>query len=594
MKKHKKDKFESDIKLHEFSNRHLISRSMGYFKPHLWKVILASACAAVVSASNGAVAYLVKPAIDEIFVNKDVDALMLVPLMFVGVMLAKGLTRFLQIYLMDTTKLRVTEAMRNDSYQKLIRLPMRFFEESQVGILMSRVLGDVGGVGGIIPSIVMICRETLTIIGLIGVVLMQDAYLAFWALLVMPLAIYPFFYFGNKLRRIGREGRVVASTINTLVQESVSGVRVVKAFANEAMETNRFFKRSHDLVTVALRGVLASELSSRFMELIGAFGAGLVIWYGGLKVIEGHSTAGTFFSFMAAIIMLYDPIKKINTSYQDLQGALASAERSFDLLDSPEIVVEDGGSKTLGSAFEEMRIEDVRFSYPQNNTPALDGVSLEVRQGERIAIVGPSGSGKTTLVNLLPRFYDPQEGRILLNGLPLSDYTLESLRLHMGIVSQDAFLFNMTIRENIGYVRGEHTQEDIERAAKAAYAHDFILELPNGYDTVVGERGTKLSGGQKQRITIARALLKNPPLMILDEATSALDTESERIVQQALDNLMKDRTSLVIAHRLSTILNAHLIVVMENGKVVGQGRHRKLLDSCPLYRKLYEMQFNEE
>jgi subfamily B ATP-binding cassette protein MsbA len=327
------------------------------------------------------------------------------------------------------------------------------------------------------------------------------------------------------------------------------------------------------------------------MELVGAFGAGLVIWYGGMQVIEGHSTPGTFFSFMAAIIMLYDPIKKINTSYQDLQKALASAERAFDLLDSPKIIPEDGGTLQVEQPFQRLEIQDIRFSYPDTTVPALDGVSLEIRQGERVAIVGPSGSGKTTLANLLPRFYDVQEGAILLNGKSLSDYTLESLRLTMGIVSQDTFLFNMTIRENIGYVRGEHTQEDIERAARAAYAHEFILELPEGYDTVVGERGTKLSGGQKQRITIARALLKNPPLMILDEATSALDTESERIVQKALENLMADRTSIVIAHRLSTILNAHLIVVMEHGRIVGQGRHQQLLQTCPLYQKLYEMQF---
>jgi len=594
MSKKKYKEIEGDIKLHHFSNRHLIWRSFGYFKPHLWKVIVASLSAAVVSATNGGVAYLVKPAIDEIFVNKDVDALKLIPVLFIGVMLLKGITRFLQVYLMNTTNLRVAKTLRDHSYAKVVRLPMRFFEESRVGLLMSRVLGDVGGVGGTVPALIMIVRETLTVIGLIGVVLWQDAYLAFWALLVLPLAVYPFFYFGNKLRRIGRESRVRASTINTLVQESFSGIRVVKAFANEEAENKRFVRQSADLVRIALRGVLASELSSRFMELIGAFGAGLVIWYGGMQVIEGHSTPGTFFSFMAAIIMLYDPIKKINTSYQDLQKALASAERAFDLLDSPEIIPEDGGTLQVEQPFQRLDIQDIRFSYPDTTVPALDGVSLEIRQGERVAIVGPSGSGKTTLANLLPRFYDVQEGAILLNGKPLSDYTLESLRLTMGIVSQDTFLFNMTIRENIGYVRGEHTQEDIERAARAAYAHEFILELPEGYDTVVGERGTKLSGGQKQRITIARALLKNPPLLILDEATSALDTESERIVQKALENLMEDRTSIVIAHRLSTILNAHLIVVMQNGKVVGQGRHGKLLGTCPLYKKLYEMQFEAQ
>ncbi|SKA71130.1 ATP-binding cassette, subfamily B, MsbA [Paucidesulfovibrio gracilis DSM 16080] len=594
MSQHTKQEFQSDIKLHHFNNRHLLWRSFHYFYPHIWKVIIASVSALVVSATNGGVAYLVKPAIDDIFVNKDVEALKLVPLLFIGVMLAKGATRFLQVYLMRVTNLRVAQVLRDHCYDKVMRMPMRFFDDNRVGVLMSRVIGDVAGVGGTMPALIMIVRETLTVIGLLGVVLYQDAYLAMWSILVMPLAIYPFFYFGNKLRKIGRESRVRASTINTVAQETFSGVRVVKAFANEKNEIKRFVRQSADVVRIALRGVLASELSSRVMELVGAFGTGLVIWYGGMQVIQGVSTPGTFFSFMAAIIMLYEPVKKINTSYQDLQKALASAERTFDLLDSPEIVPEKSGSEELKETFQRLDIEDVRFFYPGNAKPALDGVNLEVRQGERVAIVGPSGSGKTTLVNLLPRFHDVSEGRILLNGRPVADYTLESLRLSMGIVSQDSFLFNDSVRNNIGYVSGEHSQADIERAAKAAYAHDFIMDLPDGYDTVVGERGVALSGGQKQRITIARALLKNPPLMILDEATSALDTESERIVQKALDNLMRERTSIVIAHRLSTVLNAHLIVVMEQGKIVSQGRHSQLLEKCPLYQRLYRMQFEGE
>lgn len=588
------DPIKSDIKLHHFSNAHLLSRCFSYFRPFLWRVVVATVSAALVSSSSGGVAYLVKPAIDDIFVRKDVNALMWVPLLFIAVMLAKGLFRFLQTYLMNTANLLVSRRLQADTYAKVIYLPLDFFEQTQVGVLMSRVIGDVNGVGKVIPSLIMIGREALSTIGLLAVVLWQDAYLALWSILVLPLAVYPFFYFGRKLRKIGREARIRASTVNSLVQESLSGIRVVKAFATEDRESKRFYTQVMDMVKIAVRGVLATELSSRVMELVGAFGVGLVIWYGGMQVIEGHSTPGTFFSFVTALIMLYDPIKNINSQYLDLQQAMASCERAFDLLDSPAIRPEQGGTLPVDPVFHELRIEDLHFRYPGVESPALDGISLEVRHGERIAIVGPSGAGKTTLVHLLLRFYNPESGRILLNGRSLADYDLAALRRSMGIVSQDTFLFNMSVRENISYGGKAFTQEEVETAARAAFAHDFIMELPEGYDTVVGERGVKLSGGQKQRLTIARALLLNPPLLILDEATSALDTQSERIVQMALENLMKDRTSIVIAHRLSTILNAHLIVVMERGKIIAQGRHRKLLETCGLYKRLYEMQFNDQ
>ncbi|MGE4552404.1 MAG: ABC transporter ATP-binding protein, partial [Desulfovibrionaceae bacterium] len=547
-----------------------------------------------VSASNGGVAYLVKPAIDKIFVSKDTTALAMVPLAFIGVMLAKGVARFLQCYLMNTTSLRVTQTLRNDTFSKILRLPMDYFDKSRVGVIMSRALGDVGGVSSIGPTAIMLGREILTVFVLLGYVFYLDAFLAVCGVVVLPLAMYPFLHFGKKLRRIGRETQVQAAALNNHVQENISGIRVVKAFAKEQPSFDRFAAESDRVVRIGLRGVLASELSSRFMELVGALGAGLVIWYGGKEVIAGHSTPGTFFSFITSMIMLYDPVKSINDNWLNLQKSFASTERVFDLLDSPSITVEQGGDTALDEPFRSLDVEGVRFTYPTGARPALDGVDLTVRAGERVALVGPSGGGKTTLANLLPRFYDPQEGVIRLNGRPLKDYTLQSLRLSMGVVSQDAFLFNMTIAENIGYVEGEHTREAIEAAAKAAYAHDFILGLSEGYETVVGERGVKLSGGQKQRITIARAILKNPPLLILDEATSALDTESERIVQMALDNLMADRTTVVIAHRLSTVLSADMILVVDQGHIVGRGRHEELLTTCPLYKRLYEMQFQSD
>ena len=574
-------------------NKHLIKRCLSYFGPYKFKIIIAFISMGIVAAATAATAYLIQPAMDDIFINKDREALKLVPIAFVMVMLIKGLFRFLQTYLMNSTGLLVLESLRNDLFNKIICLPMDFFEESQVGMLMSRILNDVIQIRASLPSFIMMIREVCTIICLIGLVFYRDPHLATFAVLVLPLAIYPFFYFGRKLRKLGRKNQSKISDINALLQESFSGVKVIKAFANERREREKFEDENNRLVTIAIKEVLNSELSSRIMEIVGAFGIGLVLWYGGSQVIEGHSTPGTFFSFIAALVMLYEPIKKMNTSNIAIQGALAGAERVFEILDSPEINVEKGGSVELENEFKKLEIKNLTFSYPSSEAPVLDNINLDVESGQKVAIVGPSGSGKTTLVNLIPRFYDSQQGKILLNGRPVNEYTLKSLRLNIGMVSQETFLFNASVRDNISYVSIDSEIENVRECAETAFAHEFIDKLPEGYDTLVGERGVRLSGGQKQRLTIARALFKNPPLLILDEATSALDTEAERIVQLALENLMKDRTSIVIAHRLSTVLSADVIVVMEKGKIVSKGTHKELLEKCPLYIKLYNMQFQD-
>ena len=574
-------------------NKHLIKRCLSYFGPYKFKVFVAFISMGVVAAATAATAYLIQPAMDDIFINKDREALMLVPIAFVLVMLIKGVFRFLQTYLMNSTGLLVLERLRNDLFSKIICLPMGFFEESQVGMLMSRILNDVIEIRASLPSFIMMIREAFTIICLIGLVFYRDPYLASFAVLVLPLAIFPFFYFGRKLRKLGRKNQSKISDINALLQESFSGVKVIKAFANEKLESSKFEQENNRLVTIAIKEVLNSELSSRIMEIVGAFGIGLVLWYGGTQVIDGNSTPGTFFSFIAALVMLYEPIKKMNTSNIAIQRALAGAERVFEILDSPKINVELGGDVEWEKDFKKLEIKDLTFSYPSSEKPVLDNINLDVEAGQKIAIVGPSGSGKTTLVNLIPRFYDATEGSIAINGRAVSDYTLKSLRLNIGMVSQETFLFNASVRDNIAYVSQDASIEDVQQSARNAYAHEFVEKLPEGYETMVGERGVRLSGGQKQRLTIARALLKNPPLLILDEATSALDTEAERIVQMALENLMKDRTSIVIAHRLSTVLSADVIVVMEKGKIVSKGSHRELLEKCPLYTKLYNMQFQD-
>jgi subfamily B ATP-binding cassette protein MsbA len=427
----------------------------------------------------------------------------------------------------------------------------------------------------------------------VALIIYRDSFLAFWALLVFPLAVYPVVHFGKKLRKLGRKQQSQIADISSILQETFSGIRVMKAFAAEEQESAAFRKSNGKLIRLALKGTVYNLLSSPIMEFIGALGAGLVIWYGGSQVIAGNATPGSFFSFMTALIMLYEPFKSISSANNQIQKALAGAERVFDILDSPKIREEQGGQRPFGNEFQALDIDKVSFTYPDAATPALNNIDLHIRAGEKIAIVGSSGSGKTTLANLIPRFFDVKDGEIRLNDTPLRDYRLEELRRSIGIVSQDPFLFNTSVIENIRY-GNEHISKDlVEQAARAAYANDFIAELPEKYDTVIGERGVKLSGGQKQRITIARAILKNPSLLILDEATSALDTESERIVQQALENLMQDRTSIVIAHRLSTILSADRIVVMNKGEIVDIGSHDQLLESCSVYRKLYTMQFSE-
>lgn len=568
----------------------LLKRTLKYFLPYKMAIAISLFAMAVVAATTGASAYLIKPALDDIFINKNEEYLMLLPFVYFILVLAKGAGRYTQNYFMTACALKVLERLRNELFDKIVCLPLKFFEDQQVGMLMSRIVNDVAQIRSCLPSVVKGVRQLLTMIGLLFVVFYQDAYLATWAVLVLPLALFPFIHFGRKLRKIGRKNQVLISAMTTFLQEKFSGIRVVKAFANENGEKKGFRKENSRIVKLALKQTVVGQMSSPIMELIGAIGIGLVVWYGGSKVIAGEQTAGTFFSFVAALVMLYDPVKELTSANNSLQKALAGAERVFEILDSPNIMVEQDGSQVL-EEFNSLTFDNVTFGYDSADHPALSNINLTINEGEKVAIVGPSGAGKTTFVNLIPRFYEQQEGRILINGVDSRSYTLQSLRQNVAIVSQDAFLFDITIAENIAYSSENTSFESIQQAAKAAFSHDFIMEFPEGYDTVVGERGVRLSGGQKQRLTIARALLKNAPLLILDEATSALDSESEKIVQKALENLMKNRTSFVIAHRLSTILSADRILVMQDGQVVDEGTHESLLESSPLYQRLYTLQF---
>lgn len=571
----------------------LAKRTLVYFKQFKVRIFISILALGVVAAASGATAFLVKPALDDIFINKDQRALVIVPLLLVLVFGLKGFFLYVQNFQMNYCGIRVLGQLRKELYFKMIELPVRFFEDNRTGMLMARITSDVNLLAVSLPKLVELVRHILTMIVLIGVVFYRDPVLATLSLIIYPIAIYPFVYFAKKLRKMGRKTQTKISDITNFLQETFSGIRVIKAFSNEKGEQQNFMKENDKLVGIAIKENKYHHASSPVMEVIGSIGVGLIVWYGGSQVIAGNSTPGTFFSFLTALILLYQPVKGLSKTNIAIQKALSGAERVFEVLDSKELRVEQEGVHEVNAPFESLVLKQITFTYPGSERPALDKVSLEINKGEKVAIVGPSGSGKTTLINLLPRFYEHQLGKIVLNGRPVEDYTLKSLRMFMGIVAQDNFLFNTSIRENIAYAMEDADEEQVVSAAKAAFAHDFILELPQGYDTIIGERGVKLSGGQKQRITIARALLKNPPLLILDEATSALDTESERIVQRALENLMRERTSIVIAHRLSTVLSSDRIVVMHNGKIVDQGSHDQLLSSCSLYQRLYNMQFSE-
>jgi len=568
-----------------------LKRIWGYFSKYKAYIVLSIIFSLIVAASNGASAYLIKPALDGIFINKDKEKLVIMPILIVLVYLIKGIFRFGQNYLMRKTGQKVIEEIRNDLFDKIIMLPMRFFSNNQTGVLMSRITNDVNLMQNSIPSFVTGMREVFSIIGLAAVVLYQDLYLGSFALFILPLLVLPIVKIGKKIKKYSKKGQSQMGGISSVLQESFSGVQVVKAFAMEDKEKEKFKENNAKFVNYEIRKMFYNEISSPLMELIGAIGIGLVVYYGGLKVINGTSTPGTFFSFMAAIMMMYDPFKRINTANNSIQAAIGAAERVFEMMDTENEILQNNGTIKCDAKGKDIIFDNVSFAY--DNELVLKDINLHIQSGLKIALVGSSGAGKSTFIKLIPRFYDVTTGCIKIGDIDIRDFDVHSLRKNIGIVTQDTFLFNESVKYNISYGMDNVTDEEIYKAAKYAFADEFINQLPEKYETVIGERGVRLSGGQKQRITIARAILKNPPILILDEATSALDSESEKIVQKALENLMKGRTSIVIAHRLSTVLDSDYIVVLDKGEIKGIGNHEELLKASDIYKRLYEIQFKD-
>jgi len=570
----------------------LFKRILKLAKPHISKFILAMLCMLAVGVTVSALAFLVKPALDEIFLNKNASLLKWIPMVIILIYIIKGTCSYGQTILMSFIGLRVVTNLRNELYDHIQRQSLSFFTKSPTGILMSRITNDVNLIqGAVSEAVTSIMKDSFTLVGLVFVIFYRDWKMACIAAVVFPLTIYPIAKFGERMRRIATGTQVTMGSLTSLLQETISGTRIVKAFGMEDYEGRRFSKENENLFRLSMKAVSIRAMSSPFMEFLGGLGIAAIIFYGGYQVIQGVSTPGTFFSFLTALIMLYEPVKRLTNVNNTIQQGISAAVRVFAIMDMKPEIKNRENAVELPRISKEIEIRNMTFTY--GDEPVLTNINLNIKSGEVVAFVGMSGGGKTTLVNLIPRFYDVTEGEILIDGHDIRDVTMESLRGQIGIVTQQTILFNDTVKNNIAYGDIKTSEQDIINAAKAANAYPFIKNLPEGFDTVIGEQGARLSGGERQRISIARALLKDAPILILDEATSSLDTESEIEVQEALENLMKGRTTLVIAHRLSTINNADRIIVLVDGKIVEKGTHDFLLAQKGEYFKLYNMQFRE-
>lgn len=569
------------------------TRLLFYVKPYLPRLMLAFVCIVLAAAANLYVPWVVKDVIDEVLAEKNMLMLNSIAAGIVIVFFLRGIFFYGQTYLMSYIAQKVIIDIREALYRHLQKLSLSYYEKRKTGTIMSYITNDVAALqNALVESMVELVTEGAVLIGSLGTMFYLHWKLSLLTLITMPIIAHAMRIFGRRLKQTSFVMQERIADITSVLQEAIASVRVVKSFVREEYEIERFKKENNSNFAAQMKNTQIMATLTPVVEFLAALGVTVIIWYGGMEVVSGNLTAGALMAFLIYAVNLANPVKRLSRVYGSIQKALAAAERVFSVLDTKPEIEDLPNAKKLPEIEGRVEFRSVSFAYKAGEM-ALDGLSMEAKAGQMVAIVGPSGAGKTTIANLLPRFYDPTEGAIFIDGFDIKQVAMHSLRAQIGIVPQETVLFNGTVYENILYGDLTAAESEVIAATKAANAHEFVMALPEGYQTQIGERGSSLSGGQRQRLAIARAILKNPRILILDEATSALDTESEKLVQAALDQLMVGRTSFVIAHRLSTVLKADQILVMEKGKIVERGTHEELLAMEGLYSSLYRIQFNK-
>lgn len=569
-------------------------RLLRFVLPYKKRLVAAVICMAFSGASNVVVPWLIKDVIDKVLANKDTVTLNLIVIGILVLFLFRGFFYFGERYLMSFVGQKIVNDIREKLYRHLQTLSLSYFDRRKTGNIMSNLTNDVSALQtAIAGNLISFVQEAVILAG--SLVSMFALYwkLTLLTLVIVPLVVVTINFFGGRLRKAGHDVQGKMADITALLEEAISGIRIIRSFNREEFEIKRFVVQNDKNFWALMTTTKLTSMLTPFIQFFAAIAVTGIIWYGGMSVIEGKMTAGALIAFLIYAINLANPVRRISEIYGDIQKSLAAADRVFETLDTMPEVQEKKNAITIPKVQGHIVFDHVSFAYDKDHE-ALTDFNLEVKPGQVVALVGPSGAGKSTVANLLPRFYDITGGKLTIDGVNIKDVTFSSLRQQIGLVPQETMLFNASVHDNILYGRLDASEEEVIAAAKAANAHEFIMDLPQGYDTHVGDRGNALSGGQRQRIAIARAILKNPQILILDEATSALDTESEKIVQAALDRLMEGRTAVVIAHRLSTVRNADDIVVIDHGKIVEEGTHTELLAKNGLYASLYAVQFKDK